>query len=99
MAVYTRSVLEPLVDALERSHTRVCELEREIGALKERMAGLERVRDAALAYIEDLEAAAAQTPEPPTGPLPAPVPPRPSVMPRRQAPRWRRWVRLALFWE
>jgi len=32
-AAYTRSVLEPLVAALERSQTRVSELEREAGTL------------------------------------------------------------------
>ena len=96
MAAYTRSVLEPLVDALERSHARVAELERETGTLAERMAGLERVRDAAMAHAAELEerlAAATRPPEPPADPFPAPIPPSPNVVPRRREPRWRRWVR------
>ena len=88
-----RSVLEPLVAALERSHARVAELERENGALAERLAGLERVRDAAMKHIEELEAAAARPPAPAPDPLPAPTPPTPNVARRRREPRWRRWVR------
>ena len=93
MAAYTRAVLEPLVDALERSYARTCELERENGVLTERLAGLERVRDAALAYIEELEVTSAQKSDVQTKALPAPVSPRSGTMLRRREPRWRRWVR------
>jgi len=101
MASYTRSVLEPLVAALERSQGRVSELERENGGLAkengtlaERMAGLERVRDAAMAHAAELEARLAVppvVPEPVPDPFPVPNPPSPNVVPRRGVPRWRRW--------
>jgi hypothetical protein len=38
MAAYTRSILAPMVEALEHSQTRVAELERENGQLTERLA-------------------------------------------------------------
>jgi hypothetical protein len=65
MATYTRSILEPLVAALERSQTRVSELERELGRFAAE-------REAAEARYAALEArTAAQS----AGPIPGP--PRP----------------------
>ena len=42
---YTRTLLEPLVAALERAHARVAELERENGALDERVRALEAPKE------------------------------------------------------
>ena len=97
MIAYTRSLLEPLVAALERSQGRVSELERENGglakengALAERLAGLERVRDAAMARAAELEARLAIPPAVP-GPRPDPFP-RPNLPMQNAGPsRWRRW--------
>ena len=95
MAAYTRSMLEPLVDALERSHAHVAELERENGALAERLAGLERVRDAAIAYAHEVEARLGTSTRPPEL-APDPFPSTPNVGParywRRRVPSWRRWL-------
>ena len=68
------------------------ELARENGTLAERLAGLERVRDAAMAHAAELEArleaqAKPPEPEPAPDPFPAPIPPTPNA-----APWWRRWV-------
>ena len=41
MIAYTRTLLEPLVAALERSQGRVAELEREVGSLRAQLATLE----------------------------------------------------------
>jgi hypothetical protein len=49
MAAYTKTLLEPLVAALERAQGRVAELERENGHLAERLAAAEdrlRAREA-----------------------------------------------------
>ncbi len=93
MASYTRSVVEPLVAALERSQGRVSELEREVGTLAERMAGLERVRDAAIGHAAELEARLSVPPagrDPKPDPFPVPNLPSPNVGPRRRLPWWRR---------
>jgi len=83
---------------------RVVELARENGTLAERLAGLERVRDAAVAHAADLEARlgvppGVRDPRPAPDPFPAPIPPTPNVMGRRREPRWRRWVRRAVLGE
>ena len=101
MVAYTRSLLEPLVAALERSQARVAELEREAGTYAERMAGLECVRDAAMVYAAELEArleaAADPQPAPAPDPFPAPIPPTPNVSPARHVGRrarpWHWWLR------
>jgi hypothetical protein len=97
------------VAALERSQGRVAELERENGGLvkensvyAERLAGLERVRDAAVAHAQELEeklAAAARPPEPAPNPFPQPMPPTPNVGHWRRETRWRRWVRQVVLGE
>ena len=95
MASYTPGpVLEPLVAAPERSQGRVSQLEREVGTPAERLAGLERVRDAAMAHAAELEARLSvppAVPDPKPDPFPQPNPPSPNVRPRRREPRWRRW--------
>ena len=104
MAAYTRSVLEPLVTALERSQSRVSELERENGGLVkenvtlvERLAGLERVRDAAIAHANELEQrleAATRPPEPAPAPAPCPEPLPPAPNAAGWEDRWQ--TRLAV---
>ena len=88
-----------MVAALERSQARVAELEREAGTYAERMAGLDRVRDAAMAHAAELEAkleaAAAQPPdpEPAPDPFPEPIPPMPNAVPWDA--RWQARVTIA----
>ncbi len=53
MAAYTRSLLEPLTAALERSQGRVAELERDTGRLA---AELERATSAVVALGDELQA-------------------------------------------
>ena len=101
MIAYTRSLLEPLVAALERSQGRVSELERENGGLAnanavlaERLAAQKRLREAAMARAAELEALladhvppAVHDPQPAPDPFPIPNPPTPNAEPSR----WRRW--------
>jgi len=90
---YTRSVLEPLVAALERSQARVAEPEREAGSYAEQIAGLERVRDAAMVHAAEVEAQLTEPPEPAPAPAPDPFPqPIPPTPTPNAAPRWRRWL-------
>jgi len=58
MAAYTRSVLEPLVTALERSEARVAELERENGR---QAAELERATAAIVTLGDELTAERAKS--------------------------------------
>lgn len=60
MAAYTRSLLEPLVNALERSEGRVAELERENGRLVAERDGARAELDA----LRAAEASRAAQPEP-----------------------------------
>jgi len=99
MAKYNEALIAPLMAELIESRRRIEDLARENGTLAERMAGLERVRDAAMAHAAELEdtlAAAARPPDPTPDPVPAPLPPTPNVAPaaspRRRLPKWRRWL-------
>jgi hypothetical protein len=78
MAAYTRSVLEPLVTALERSEDRARELERENGRLTAELA-------AAQAAVDALRAAQAQQVGHPGGRGLRAAPSAP-------APWWKRWL-------
>jgi excisionase family DNA binding protein len=79
MLAYTKTLLEPLVAALERSQARVGALERENGELVTRLA-LAEERLAALQPV-DLE------------PPPTPEPSPPTTLDGK-APWWRRWLLL-----
>jgi len=96
MAQYNESLMAPLVAELAAYRERLEILARENGTLAERLAGLERVRDAAMAHAAALkarlEAAATRPPEPAPEPFPRPIPPMPNVGPRRRLPPWRRWL-------
>jgi hypothetical protein len=97
MIAYTRSLLEPLVAALERSQSRTAELERENGELTARLtAAEERLR--MLETPNPQESPITRNPgpidrdpprEPSEPPSPAPMPPSPNGSGR--APWWRRW--------
>ena len=100
LAAWVVTLMAPLAEANARQHDvivsqadRIADLARENGTLAERMAGLERVRDAAIAHANELEqkleaAARPLDPEPAPDPCPAPIPPVPNA-----APRWRRrWL-------
>jgi hypothetical protein len=82
MAAYTRSVLEPLVAALERSEGRVAELERENGR---QSAELERAASIAVKLSDELEALKSARAS--TGGRTAPESPDPAT--ESSAPRWR----------
>ena len=99
MTRYNEALLAPLVAELAAARLglltqadRIAELARENGTLAERMAGLERVRDAAMAHAAELEAKlavppAVHDPQPAPDPFPVPNPPTPNAEPSR----WRRW--------
>ena len=74
MAQYNESLMAPLVAELAAYRERLEILARENGTLAERLAGLERVRDAAMAHAAELEArleaAATRSPEPQPDPFP-----------------------------
>jgi len=93
----TPHAVESALAALERSQARVAQLERENGMLAERLAGLERVRDAAIAHAAGLEEkladSAPRRPEPVPSLPTKPTPLTPNAV--RAATRWRRslpWV-------
>ena len=76
MIAYTRSLLEPLVTALERSQGRVAELERENGRLAAELRALQAPPEPQNATQEGRRAA--EGPEPSSEPSEAPVePPEP----------------------
>ena len=95
MAVYTRSILEPVVAALERSEERARELERENGVLTTERDAARADLATVQAAVTSLEAqnatllasASKQDSEPPTEPgpcpepFPAPLPPSPNERP------------------
>jgi len=103
MTRYNEALLAPLVAELAAARLglltqadHIAELARENGTLAERLAGLERVMDAAVAHAAELEARLATSvppavPDPKPDPFPQPSPPSPNVGPRRRVPRWRRW--------
>ena len=79
-------------------------LARENGTLAERLAGLERVRDAAMPHAAELEARlavppAVPDPRPAPDPCYSPIPPTPNGGPHRREPPWRRWVRRVVLGE
>jgi len=96
MIHYTRTLLEPLVAALERSHDRVGQLERENGQLVERLAAareqLEALKTLRTHVASNLTAHAdeptAEPSDPPSPPVPAPIPPSPNG----SRGWWRRWL-------
>ena len=96
MIAYTRSLLEPLVAALERSQGRVAELERENGQLAAELRALQAPQDAQEGTQEGRTAAEAPDPttEPSAPPAELPEPlapdPRPPATDGR-SPWWRRW--------
>ena len=90
MAQYNESLMAPLVAELAVYRERLEVLARENGTLAERLAGLERVRDAAMAHAAELEARLSvppAVPDPKPDPFPQPNPPSPNVM----SSRLRRW--------
>ncbi len=101
MTRYNEALLAPLVAELAAARLglltqadRIAELARENGTLAERLAGLERVMDAAVAHAAELEARLSvppAVPDPKRDPFPQPNPPSPNVRPRRRESRWRRW--------
>ena len=96
MIAYTRTLLEPLIAALDRSQGRVAELEREIGSLRAQLA-VQNAQNATQASN-----LAAEAPEPTTEPSdpPAEPPPlAPDPLPPTtdgRSPWWRRWWRWAV---
>jgi len=81
MAVYTRTILEPLVARLAEQEVIIREQAEALGRHAERLAGVERERDAARARLAELDR--------PPAPDPFPVPNLPS--PNDGPSRWRRW--------
>ncbi len=100
MAAWSEAFLAPLVAELaesrqtvERQAERLVELARENGILTERLAGLERVRDAAVAHAQELEERLAERP---TEPAPDPEP-APEVSTMVDTPPWWRRLLLAVY--
>jgi excisionase family DNA binding protein len=97
MIAYTRSLLEPLVAALERSQSRTAELERENGELtahltaaEDRLRMLETPNPQESPITRNLGPIEPDPPsEPPEPPSPAPIEPTSNGSGR--APWWRRW--------
>jgi len=101
MTRYNEALIAPLVAELAETRVRMLAqaerletLARENGTLAERMAGLERVRDAAMAHARELEARLEAAATRPPEPAPNALPRR-----RRREPRWRRWVRRVVLGE
>jgi excisionase family DNA binding protein len=91
MIAYTRTLLEPLVGALERSQARVGELERENGRLAAELEAL-RGSQTHTAGQQTVQAPdlTMEAPEPPARPEPLTPAPIPSE-PNGHTPWWRRW--------
>ena len=90
MAKYNEALIAPLMAELVESRRRIEDLARENGTLTEWLAGLERVRDAAMAHAAELETRLSvppAVPDPRPDPFSVPNPPSPNAVPRR----WRRW--------
>ena len=81
MITYTRSLLEPLVAALERSQGRVAALEREVGSLRAQLATLEAHQTHTAPNL------GAEPGEPTTAPSDPPAEPPPPLAPDPLPPK------------
>jgi len=89
MAAYTRSILVPLVESLERAQVRIGELENLNGR---QSAELERAASTVIALSSELDTL--KTAQTPVAPQPEPDPP--SLAPTPTVPLWRRLWPLVL---